>query len=306
MLSLDNAYDEAELTAFDERVRKGLALDPDTAVVYVAELKIDGLSIALHYRDGVLVGGVTRGDGVRGEDVTSNVRAIRGIPLSLKTAVLGHTEVRGEIFLPRASFDRMNAERVAAGESPFANPRNAAAGTMRTLDPALVARRGLGAFIYHLVARSGAGSGDDPAQPGGQAAVLERLAAWGLPVDRHWRRCDGMTQVVAFCREWAEGASRAAVRHRWRRHQGRPSGRPGSSGADGEVPPVGDGVQVPCRAGDHAAAPDRGQRGQDRRSDPLRRARTGAAGRDNGATRYLAQRGRCRPQRRPGGRHRAG
>ena len=205
MLSLDNAYDEAELTAFDERVRKGLALDPDTAVAYVAELKIDGLSIALHYRDGVLVGGVTRGDGVRGEDVTSNVRAIRGIPLSLKTAVLGHTEVRGEIFLPRASFDRMNAERVAAGESPFANPRNAAAGTMRTLDPALVARRGLGAFIYHLVARSGAGSGDDPAQPGGQAAVLERLAAWGLPVDRHWRRCDGMTQVVAFCREWAEG-----------------------------------------------------------------------------------------------------
>ncbi len=111
MLSLDNAYDEAALSAFDERVRKGLGFGEDAPVAYVAELKIDGLSIALQYRDGRLVHGVTRGDGARGEDVTSNVRAIRGIPLVLKTAVPGDVEVRGEIFLPRASFDRMNAER---------------------------------------------------------------------------------------------------------------------------------------------------------------------------------------------------
>ena len=204
MLSLDNAYDEAELTAFDERVRKGLNLGAGATVAYVAELKIDGLSIAIYYRDGSLVGGVTRGDGVRGEDVTSNVRTIRGIPLVLKTAVPGDVEVRGEIFLPRASFDRLNSERAAAGETPFANPRNAAAGTMRTLDPALVARRGLGAFLYHLVDRDGAGSAAEGALPAGQAAVLEQLTAWGLPVDAHWRRCAGVTEVVRFCRDWAE------------------------------------------------------------------------------------------------------
>ena len=207
MLSLDNAYEEAELTAFDKRVRKGLGLDAGTPVVYIAELKIDGLSIALHYRDGLLVGGVTRGDGVRGEEVASNVRAIRGIPLALKTttAVPADVEVRGEIFLPRASFDRMNAVRAEAGDTAFANPRNAAAGTMRTLDPALVARRGLGAFIYHLVERDGAGPRRESAQPAVHAAALEQLAEWGLPVEGHWHRCEGIAEVVAFCREWAEG-----------------------------------------------------------------------------------------------------
>ena len=205
MLSLDNAYDEAALTSFDERVRKGLSLDSGTTVAYVAELKIDGLSIAVHYRDGSLVGGVTRGDGVRGEDVTSNVRAIRAVPLVLTRAVPGDVEVRGEIFLPRASFDRLNAERAEIGETPFANPRNAAAGTMRTLDPALVVRRGLGAFFYHLVESDGAGPGGEGARSGGQAAVLEQLAAWRLPVEGHWRRCAGMTQVVRFCHDWAEG-----------------------------------------------------------------------------------------------------
>jgi len=204
MLSLDNAYDEAELEAFDERVRKGLELEPGTAVTYVAELKIDGLSIALHYRDGLLVRGVTRGDGVRGEDVTSNVRAIRGIPLALKTttAVPRDVEMRGEIFLPRASFDRMNTERAEADDTPFANPRNAAAGTMRTLDPALVARRGLGAYLYHLLERKGVGG--EPVRPSGHGAALEQLAGWGLPVERHWRRCNGMTEVIAFCRQWAD------------------------------------------------------------------------------------------------------
>ena len=204
MLSLDNAYEEAELFAFDERVKKGLELDLEASVVYVAELKIDGLSIALHYRDGSLVRGVTRGDGVRGEDVTSNVRAIRGIPLTLETPVAGDIEVRGEIFLPRASFDRMNAERTEAGASPFANPRNAAAGTMRTLDPALVARRELGAFLYHLVEWSQDAVGGRGSPPVGHAVVFEWFGAWGLPVEGHWRLCQGMTSVVTFCREWAE------------------------------------------------------------------------------------------------------
>ena len=205
MLSLDNAYDEAGLLAFDTRVRKGLGLGASTPVAYVTELKIDGLSIALHYRDGLLVGGVTRGDGVRGEDVISNVRAIRGIPLALQSAEPGDVDVRGEIFLPRTSFDRMNAAREQAGETAFANPRNAAAGTMRTLDPALVARRGMGAFMYHLVERDEAGPSRELVRLAEHAAILEQFSAWGLPVEGHWRRCEGISQVIAFCREWADG-----------------------------------------------------------------------------------------------------
>ena len=202
MLSLDNAYDEAELLAFDERVRKGLGPDAPAKTTYMAELKIDGLGIALHYRDGLLVRGVTRGDGERGEDVTQNVRAIRGVPLGLRGEAPRELEVRGEIFLPRTSFDRVNVERAAAGEMPFANPRNAAAGTMRTLDAVSVSRRGLGVYVYHLVHRS------IEAAPGSiensHRDVLDRLAGWGLPVEGHWRRCVGIDAVRAYCREWAE------------------------------------------------------------------------------------------------------
>src|SRR3954449_892252 len=150
MLSLDNAYNDEELRAFDERVRKGAGLG-DAPVAYVAELKIDGLSIALTYEDGRLVRGATRGDGVRGEEVTPNVRTIRAIPLSLRSAVPGRIEVRGEVFLPRAQFERINRERESEAEPLYANPRNVAAGTMRNLDPAVVARRKLGAFTYQVV-----------------------------------------------------------------------------------------------------------------------------------------------------------
>jgi DNA ligase (NAD+) len=200
MLSLDNAYTEEEVRAFDERVRRGLgAAGP---VAYTAELKIDGLSIALTYEDGVLVRGVTRGDGVRGEDVTSNVRTIRSVPLRLRDAVPGRIEVRGEIYLPRAAFERLNREREEAGELVFANPRNAAAGTMRNLDPASVARRGLRAFVYQLVAPPGAW----PADLRAHAEVLQRLRAWGLPVEPHWRVCPSVDAVLAYCTEW--GAAR--------------------------------------------------------------------------------------------------
>src|SRR6185436_16637406 len=150
MLSLDNAYNEEELRAFDERVRKGAGLG-DAPVAYVAELKIDGLSIALTYEDGRLARGATRGDGSRGENVTANVRTIRAIPLKLRGGPLERVEVRGEVYLPRGSFERMNREREDAGEPLFANPRNAAAGTMRNLDPGLVSKRGLSAFTYQAV-----------------------------------------------------------------------------------------------------------------------------------------------------------
>jgi DNA ligase (NAD+) len=194
MLSLDNAYNEAELRAFDERVRK--VLGAAASVRYVAELKIDGLSIALTYVDGRLTRGATRGDGARGEDVTSNVRTIRPIPLALRDAPAGMVEVRGEVYLPRSTFQRINREREEAGEPAFANPRNAAAGAMRNLDPALVARRGLGAWMYHAV-----GLGENLATHG---TLLERLRAWGLPVEPHWAICEGIDAVVAFCEGWRE------------------------------------------------------------------------------------------------------
>ena len=195
MLSLDNAYNEEELRAFDERVRKGLGRDG--AVTYVAELKIDGLSIALTYEDGRLVGGATRGDGERGDDVTTNVRTIRALPLALRDAPAGRLEVRGEVYLPKEAFARTNREREAAGEALFANPRNTAAGAMRNLDPSHVATRGLRAWTYQLVA-------EPAAVPATHEALLRLLAGWGLPVESHWRRCDGIDAVWTFCQDWAE------------------------------------------------------------------------------------------------------
>lgn len=204
MLSLDNAYDEEELRAFDERVRKGAGVG-DTPVAYVAELKIDGLSIALTYEGGRLVRGATRGDGVRGEEVTPNVRTIRAIPLSLRGGPVGRVEVRGEVYLPRASFERINKEREESGEPLFANPRNAAAGTMRNLDPGLVARRGLSAFVYQLVLPDGDGSLEVQEAASSHAAMLTALGQWRLPVERHHQACSGIDEVIAFCARWADG-----------------------------------------------------------------------------------------------------
>jgi DNA ligase (NAD+) len=204
MLSLDNAYSEEELRAFDERVRKAAGLG-DRAVAYVAEMKIDGLSIALTYEDGRLIRGATRGDGVRGEDVTMNVRTIRAIPLKLRSALPGRVEIRGEVYLPRASFERTNREREERGEPLFANPRNAAAGTMRNLDPALVAKRGLSAFTYQVVAEA---DGAESVTPDGtHASMLTLMSAWGLRVEPHWRRLADIEGVAQFCREWGERRS---------------------------------------------------------------------------------------------------
>ncbi len=192
MLSLDNAYNEEDLRAFDERVRKGLAIESSPS--YVAELKIDGLSMALTYQDGTLVRGATRGDGTRGEDVTQNVRTVRAIPLSLRNGPPGRIEVRGEVYLPKKNFERINKEQEEAGEALYANPRNTAAGTMRNLDPKLVAKRGLAAWMYQLV----------PAVVESHDAMLKDLGQWGLPVEPHWRQCDGIDAVIAFCEEWRE------------------------------------------------------------------------------------------------------
>src|SRR5262245_17054196 len=202
MLSLDNAYNEEELRAFDERVRRGLSTA--NPVAYVAELKIDGLSIALTYEDGRLTRGATRGNGVRGEDVTSNVRTLRAVPLALKGGPSGRLEIRGEVYLPKKAFERMNEEQMAAGEPLFVNPRNTAAGAMRNLDPSLVARRGLLAWTYQVVWPPGA-----PRHPS-HSEMLDQLKSWGAPVEPHWARCAGIDAVVAFCERWREERARLA------------------------------------------------------------------------------------------------
>jgi len=201
MLSLDNAYSEDELYAFDERSKKGST----DKIAYVAELKIDGLSIALTYENGILVRGVTRGDGSRGEDVTANVRAIRAIPLSLRHGLVETLEVRGEIYLPRSAFKRVNLEREGRDEMTFANPRNAAAGTMRNLDPALVASRGLGAYVYQVVKNKPFDlKAEGLSTLSSHSQLLQECRSWGLPVEPHWRQCDDIDVVIKFCREWSD------------------------------------------------------------------------------------------------------
>lgn len=200
MLSLDNAYSEDDLREFHGRVCRGLEEPEDAPLAYIAELKIDGLSIALTYERGKLVRAATRGDGVHGEEVTSNIRVVRAVPLVLKGgAYPERMEVRGEVYLPKAAFERMNAEREEAGEPLFANPRNAAAGAVRTLDPAAVGRRGLRAFMYQVVLPSA-----DAAPVATHAAMLEQLIAWGCPVETHWQRCLGVEALAAYCRHWKD------------------------------------------------------------------------------------------------------
>ena len=194
MLSLGNAYSAEELEAFDERVRKGLE---DEAYEYVVELKVDGVAVSLRYEKGRFVQGSTRGDGVCGDDISANLRTVRSIPLSFiaKDPSLRTLEARGEIYLPRKGFDRLNEEREREGEPLFANPRNAAAGSLKLLDPALVADRPLDIFIYG-VAES----------PGGRYRThyetLMALKQAGLRVNPHVRRCRTLEEAVRYCNEW--------------------------------------------------------------------------------------------------------
>ena len=191
MLSLSNVFDEVELRAFDARVRKALGRDD---IGYVCELKIDGLAINLTYQDGAFVQGATRGDGTTGEDVTANLRTIKSIPLTLRERVPGRVDVRGEVYLPSASFAATNKERSERGEPLFANPRNAAAGAVRQLEPAATAKRNLAMFSYSV-------AGLDVAS---QADLLTRLRDLGIRTNPHWRRATGIDDVVTFVGEWKD------------------------------------------------------------------------------------------------------
>jgi DNA ligase (NAD+) len=196
MLSLNNAFADAEVAAFDRRVRDGLAAIGE--VDYAAEPKFDGLAISLNYEQGVLVRGATRGDGTTGEDVTANLRTVRSIPLHLQgsgwPAVL---EVRGEVLMWRSDFERMNARQREHGEKEFVNPRNAAAGSLRQLDPRITARRPLRFFAY------GVGAGAATGLPATHSVLLDRLAEWGFPVAQERRRVTGLAGLIAYYVEMA-------------------------------------------------------------------------------------------------------
>lgn len=193
MLSLGNAFTDAELVAWDERLVR-LVGEAVREAGYVAELKIDGAAVSLTYRNGLLATGATRGNGAIGEDVTPNLRTIREIPLRLRTATPpALVEIRGEVYMPFDRFERMNEARAAAGEPVFANPRNAAAGALRQLDPAITASRPLRFFGYSAVTGSGEAL---PFRT--QWALLDTLTEWGIPVAPHRLRSRTLAEVEAW------------------------------------------------------------------------------------------------------------
>ncbi len=194
MLSLGNAFNGEELWAFHKRISKLLETDE---VDFATELKIDGVAVAVTYENGVLVRGATRGNGLVGEGVTANLKTIRAIPLKFRKGVSRPeiVEVRGEVYLPVSAFNRMNEERAEAGQSPFANPRNAAAGALRQLDPRMTALRPLAFFAYSIGYVAGMSFKT-------QIEVLKQLREWGFPVNAHHRHQEAMAEVVQFCYDW--------------------------------------------------------------------------------------------------------
>ncbi|MFN8547929.1 MAG: NAD-dependent DNA ligase LigA [Candidatus Eisenbacteria bacterium] len=196
MLSLGNTYSEEEVREFDQRVRR--FLERDEAVAYEVELKIDGVAVALRYREGAFDLGLTRGDGREGDEITQNLRTVRDLPLRLAGEALpGELEIRGEVYIPRADFVEWNKRREAAGEKLFMNPRNTCAGTLKLLDSREVARRPLRFFAYAVV---------DPAALGctRQEEILWRLRELGLPVEPHHHRATDIEEALLHCASWKE------------------------------------------------------------------------------------------------------
>jgi len=201
MLSLDNVFTEQELRDWDARIKRFLGLEPETVVEYTAELKIDGLSISLTYEHGVMVRAATRGTGTVGEDITPNARTIRSIPLRLRAepneVLPERLEARGEVYLSHTEFAHINAENELTGAPTFANPRNAAAGSLRQKDPRITASRRLQVFFYAVgecVGRTFTS----------QEELLSTYRRWGLPTNPHTRVCPGIDSVLDYVREWAE------------------------------------------------------------------------------------------------------
>ncbi len=190
MLSIENAYSFEELDEWHARVCKGLETE---RVTYATDLKIDGLSVDLIYENGRLTRGATRGDGATGDDVTPNVRTIRPIPLVIDFP--GRLHLRGEVFLDKVQFAALNQKREEEGEPPFANPRNAAAGSLRMKNPAAVAEKGLKAFLYQVVSMEG----ENPAT---QFETYDRLRQLGLPVNPQHALCHSLEELRTFIETW--------------------------------------------------------------------------------------------------------
>ncbi|MBL7931876.1 MAG: NAD-dependent DNA ligase LigA [Bacteroidia bacterium] len=196
MLSLANSYSTEDLLEFDRRVCEGLGMKQgeENAIDYVCELKFDGLSISLTYENGVLVQAVTRGDGEKGDDVTTNAKTIKSIPLKLKGNYPPLFEIRGEIFMPRPVFDEINKEREEIGEAPLANPRNAASGTMKAQDSAFVAKRKLDCFLYNVL-------GDNLPHQSHYENMLA-AQAWGFKISKDAKLLKGISKVLEFISRW--------------------------------------------------------------------------------------------------------
>lgn len=198
MLSLSNSYNREEMADFDARVKKGLNIDSNSLfgadVEYVCELKFDGLSISLIYENGELKQAVTRGDGVQGDDVTTNVKTIKSIPLKLRGDFPALFEVRGEIFMPRKVFDEINTEREEIGEALMANPRNAASGTLKMQDSAVVAKRKLDCYMYYVLGEN--------LHFETHSQNLDKAKAWGLKISEKSKVCNGIDEVFDFINHW--------------------------------------------------------------------------------------------------------
>jgi DNA ligase (NAD+) len=197
MLSLGNTYNETDLREFDERIRKVLG---DESYEYICELKFDGVALSFWYENGQLIKGVTRGDGTRGDDITSNVKTIRTIPLTVSELQFPTTfEVRGEGFMPISSFEKINAEKIAKGEAPLANPRNAASGTFKMQDSSEVARRNMDCYIYSFVGN------EIPFQTHEEG--LKLMSQQGFQVSPTWRKCSSVDEILTYIHEWDEKRS---------------------------------------------------------------------------------------------------
>lgn len=203
MLSLQNSFGEEELRAFDERCKRFLDMDASKDIEYVCELKFDGLAVSLTYVDGLLTAGATRGDGYRGENITENLRTVKSIPLNIRhslaesaKAIPSRVEVRGEVILFHEEFRRINEERELSGEPTFANPRNAAAGSVRQLDSRITAKRNLTMFCYGIGACEGA-------EFVSQFEILRTLADWGFKVNPDIKVCRNVNEVADYVEHWA-------------------------------------------------------------------------------------------------------
>ena len=265
MLSLDNTYSEEEVGAFYRRMEKLL---PNEKVPVVVEPKVDGVAVSLLYEEGRLKYAATRGDGTTGDDITQNIRTIRSVPKQLKGDAPRLFEVRGEVFMTKEGFARLNAERSEAGLPVFANPRNSAAGSLKQLDPAITAQRPLGVIFYG----TGAVEGIELTHHSKLFPLLKKL---GLPCSERWWSADSLEEILAAIRELEQAAARFRLRNGRRGGEGRFLRATGIVRHDGQVAALGDGLQIRSGTGRDEAARYSHSGRPHRRADAGRRARTG-------------------------------